>query len=224
MRRVYLWVLVLIVLGASAGSKEAELEVKKVRARLTISEVFSPEGFPPGPISNKFFLPMTDHGPPLHDITALIEFPETEKPSFSFGSFPEVSVRFLSVGSHLVPATRGIIRPQHGRSHWNVIFSPGQIWSEPGDDGMTRAAFPFTLTHRRWNKAHNGVATFLFDDAAVSPLVLQITQETSPGRKFDAWGRIPIELTRGALRKEKRLLTSLQKRPIRDCLFCLCKR
>lgn len=200
-----------MALSASSGAKEAELEVQKVRARLTISEMFSPEGFPPGPISNKYFLPMTDHGPPLHDITALVEFPEAEKSNFSFGSFPEVSVRFLSVGNHLVPATRGIIRPQHGRSHWNVIFSPGQIWSEPDDNGMTRAALPFTLTHRKWNKAHNGVATFLFDDSEVSPLVIQIAQETSPGRKFDAWGRIPIELTRGPLTEREKVIDEFAK-------------
>jgi hypothetical protein len=43
-------------------------------------------------------------------------------------------------GEHLVPVVRDILYPS------GIIFSPGRVWSEPGDGGMSRASFPFVFT------------------------------------------------------------------------------
>ena len=60
-----------------------------------------------------------------------------------------------------------------------IILSPGKVWSEPGDRGMSRASFPFVLVDQSSNEAHNGLASFLYDDTRVSALRLQVVQETA---------------------------------------------
>ena len=75
---------------------------------------------------------------------------------------------------------RGIIASgEKQRSFWNIIFSPGRVWSEAGDSGYSRAALPFTLTDNRIGQARNGIATFVFNSNEISPVAIQITQETS---------------------------------------------
>jgi hypothetical protein len=48
------------------------------------------------------------------------------------------------------------------------------------DAGYSRAAFPFTFTDNFVGQARNGLATFVFDRLGVSPMAVQITQETAP--------------------------------------------
>ena len=82
---------------------------------------------------------------------------------------------------HLIPLERGIILSgEIQQSFWNIIVAPGKIWRETGDNGYSRAALPFTLTDSYIGQARNGVATFVFNDAEVSPVAIQITQETAP--------------------------------------------
>jgi hypothetical protein len=88
-----------------------------------------------------------------------------------------------------------------------VILSPGKIWSEPGDNGISRASFPFVLVNEWSQNTHNGLATFLYDDTRVSSLRFQITQETSADRpyQFDAWGQTPMEYTPGPVENQEEL-------------------
>jgi hypothetical protein len=111
-------------------------------------------------------------------------------PRYKLGEF---SIRFLTVGDALVPEQRETIDLPGGTESLGLILSPGRIWFEPADRGRSRAAFPFLLTAQTSNEAHNGIATFLFDDAGVSNVWFQITQETVPWNRFDAWGSLAAE-------------------------------
>jgi len=94
--------------------------------------------------------------------------------------FPGIEVNFVSHEEYLVPVERGILVAENGDSFWQTQVSPGRVWSEENDDGMSRATFPFLLTSLIENETYNGVATFLFDDDSVSNLRYQIVQQLSP--------------------------------------------
>ncbi len=180
------------------------------RDRLDATEIFKDGAGGPGPIDNRYFMPMGGARPALHALSGTMVIPETEisEPEgtrWTFGKFPGVAVQIFRHGDRLIPVTRDIIRASRTANRWNLIFSPGRVWSEPGDRGLSRASFPFVLSNRTWNEAHNGLATFLFDDATVSPLVFQIVQETAPSHKFDTWGRLPISLHRGSIEGQARI-------------------
>jgi hypothetical protein len=99
---------------------------------------------------------------------------------------PAFSIAFFTQGEHLVPVVRDIVQPPG-----TIIISPGKVWSEPGDQGMSRASFPFVLVNQLANATHNGLATFLYNETRVSALRLQVVQETAAWAKFDFWVRHP---------------------------------
>ncbi len=111
--------------------------------------------------------------------------------------FPGCDLEFITSKASLIPVNRDIQRPSKGQSYWDIILSPGRIWAEPNDDGWSRAAFPFVLSHSLENEAHNGLALFFFNDNDVSEIRIQITQQTAPyslPRQFDAWGQLKATL------------------------------
>jgi hypothetical protein len=109
---------------------------------------------------------------------------------------PEFDFEFVQNGSHLIPVQRGLIITSH--PYWNYILSPGRVWQENGDNGYSRAAFPFALVEKNANCTHNGVMTFLFNDSGVSHVYYQITQETCMYFKGNFWGRSRRPTRRGA--------------------------
>ncbi len=111
---------------------------------------------------------------------------------------PAFSAAFFTHGEHLVPTLRDILQPPG-----TIILSPGKMWSEPGDRGMSRASFPFVLVGQSSYAARNGLASFLFDDTRVSALRLQVVQETAGWEKFDFWGQAPMTYTPGPLPNEE---------------------
>ena len=102
---------------------------------------------------------------------------------------------FFTHGDYLVPVVRTIVWSSDGR--FGLILSPGRVWSEPGDQGMSRASFPFVLVNPIDNSTHNGLASFVFDDTRVSHLRVQITQETARWSRDDYWGQVPLTYTPG---------------------------
>jgi Beta-lactamase len=108
--------------------------------------------------------------------------------------FPNVGISFFTVGSHLVPTTQNVIRNgvlPHTRSYWDVIVQPGEVWTQPGDDGWHRASFPFALMNSIEGETHTGIAMFLYRGRRVSPVRFQIVQQTAPfdvPQYFSAWG------------------------------------
>jgi len=111
--------------------------------------------------------------------------------------FPGVTLDFFTFEDDLVPVTQDVITPPDGKikeSYWQIIVQPGKVWSEPDDDGWSRASFPFALMNRLENDTHNGVATFLYKDGEVTDVRFQITQQTAPfyiSTHFQGWGALP---------------------------------
>jgi len=162
------------------------------RDKLTAAELLAGDIWAEGPVHNGYFMPVGVAAAAKHELSATLTIEETQ---YQFGAFPGVSVQLFTHRGNLLPAARDIIRSSH--SYWDIIFSPGRVWSEPGDDGRSRASLPFALTNPVRNKAHNGLATFLYDDAGISSIVFQLVQETASTRRFDAWGRLPATLKQG---------------------------
>lgn len=103
---------------------------------------------------------------------------------------------FVQDGEWLIPVARG---PQPG-SHpwWEFSVEPGRVWDEPGDGGKTRASVPFALVQRNANCTHNGVLTFLFDDAGnVSRAAVQVGSETCLYLQLDLWGLLDAQYLPG---------------------------
>ena len=183
------------------------------RDKLTFEELMRTEYSGSGPIDNRYFMPVGESAPALHEFQGTLTVPRAamEKSTSSYSAyryFPGFSVDFFSYKGYLVPATRTLIESP---ANWTLILSPGKVWSEPGDNGMSRASFPFTLGSppdrpTAGGEAHNGVATFLFDDTRVSSFRFQIIQETAPdGDIFDMWGQFPMEYVPGTIENQETL-------------------
>lgn len=100
---------------------------------------------------------------------------------------PEFDFEFVqSDDGHLIPVQRGLIITDH--PYWNYILEPGQVWQEDGDQGFSRASFPFAINWKGANATFNGTMTFLFDDDGISKVWYQITQETTISLSADMWG------------------------------------
>ena len=147
--------------------------------------------------------------------------PNILRADYTIGLFPQVEVDFVTVGDFLVPVQPQVL-VDSGGSAFNIVFSNGRIWSEPGDGNQSRAGLPFTLSGKQWNEAKNGMMTFLFDGQDISEIHYQITQETVPWNRHDHWGVANAKFTPGvhedahAVEQEFRrdLATRLPQRPI----------
>ena len=103
-----------------------------------------------------------------------------------YASLPEFDFSFVQSEGYLVPAQRGLIIAVH--PIWNIILEPGLTWQEAGDQGYSRASFPFTIIPKGSNATFNGSMSFLFDDRKVSRVWYQITQETTTQTRANFWG------------------------------------
>ncbi len=177
------------------------------RTQLTYDELFSSTA-PDRLIDNQAFLPEPNAGPPRHELQLELKLAETpfvsDQPVLSAKRFngkradlfPAVSFAITSEGDTLIPVDRDLIRASSGESYWDVTLSPGKVWSEPGDQGMSRALIPFQLSNVLENDSHHGLAVFLYDDVRTSALRFQISVQTKTfviPTTFDAWGVIPFD-------------------------------
>ena len=197
----------------SAGDVEPSGDT---RDRLTFDEMMAEAPNEDGPIHNGWFMPVGDARPAHHELSGVLDFQSTAFVEDSGQSadmygiyftrdghpiaperFPEFSATFLTSNGYLIPVERDIIRTT--RSDWDIILSPGRVWSEPGDNGWSRASFPFVLVGRKWNDSHNGIATFLYNDTEVSDLQFQIVQELASWWRFNAWARVPLNYRPGSI-------------------------
>ncbi|MEE9229297.1 MAG: serine hydrolase domain-containing protein [Acidobacteriota bacterium] len=161
-----------------------------------------------GPLPNVVFMPAADAGRARHAFEGALILssaemrtsPEKFTARTVLGRdtklFPGVSLSFFTYEDHLVPVNRNLIRVgslEPGGTFWDILVSPGQIWSEPDDEGWSRASFPFALANALEGESHNGVATFLFRDNEVSGVRYQIVTQTTPyyvADFFAAWGQL----------------------------------
>jgi Beta-lactamase len=166
------------------------------RDRLSATELLASSPAGDGPIHNDYFMPLGPTAAARHALRGTLAIAASSMTSGYQGCrglatpTPSVTIDVFTHGEHLVPVVRGIVG-----SPKTLIVSPGRVWSEPGDQGMSRASFPLVLVNEFNNGVRNGLATFLFDDRRVSALRFQIGQETMPWARYDYWGQAPMTYT-----------------------------
>jgi hypothetical protein len=116
---------------------------------------------------------------------------------------PEFDYEFVQSDGYLIPVQRGLIIADH--PNWNYIIGPGRVWKEDGDQGYSRASFPFALVWKGANATFNGVMTFLFDDQSVSHVWYQITQETTTSLRANFWGLLEARYHPGSVKNGDRV-------------------
>ncbi|MBC8504996.1 MAG: hypothetical protein ISR58_14245 [Anaerolineales bacterium] len=119
----------------------------------------------------------------IGDLKVLLGDPNQE-PEVSH--LPEFDFEFVQQDGYLIPVQRGLIITDHPQ--WNYFIEPGRVWQEAGDQGYSRASFPFALNWKGANAVFNGTMTFLFDDEHISKVWYQISQEIAIGFSGDLWG------------------------------------
>jgi hypothetical protein len=163
-----------------------------VRDRLTVADLFGSS--PPGVLHNLYYQPIGGVRATSNSLCGTLRFAETRMDTAHPDSdwrgggltlFPAFALPIVARDDWLIPLERDLVLSGHGAggsglSVWNVIADPGRVWEEVADAGYSRAAFPFTFTDNFVGQARNGLATFVFDRVGVSPVAIQITQETAP--------------------------------------------
>ncbi|MBI2243116.1 MAG: hypothetical protein HYU55_03915 [Nocardioides sp.] len=179
------------------------------RSVLTASQLAS--ATPTGTVADSAFALPANAAPPTYEFQGTLTLNNVAtsggfssiKDTYGYASattvrhLPVMSLSFVQNGSHLVPVNRGL--QITGNASWNYIVGPGRVWSEAGDSGKSRAAFPFALVERNANCVHNGVMTFVFDGTTNSQVRYQVTQETCEYFKFDMWGQVGATYSRTAV-------------------------
>ena len=190
------------------------------RERVTAEELWSPDYIVDEPVNYAYFSPIGESGSALHELEGTLTVPEFKMSDTvpdnqvlrsSLGYFPGFSAEFFTYEGNLVPVQREILLSPGEKSYWKIILSPGNMWSESGDDGMSRASFPFVLVAEDSNETHNGAATFLFDDAQVSSFRFQVTQETAAWRQEDYWGQSSMDYHPGLLEERETLIAQFKE-------------
>jgi hypothetical protein len=205
--------------GSPAGGSPPAPPPAGLRDRLTAAELLGADAGS-GPVHNAYFMPVGQAAPALHPFkgTLTVQASTMFRAIRGCAGLAETfgfTVAFFTQGEHLVPVVRDILHPPG-----TLILSPGQVWSEPGDGGLSRASFPFVVVNPYNNGTHNGLATFLYDDTRVSALRFQVVQETAGWAKFDGWGQAPMTYTPGPIADEEALRAQFtaelqQQTPIR---------
>jgi CubicO group peptidase (beta-lactamase class C family) len=192
-----------------------------VRDQLTVEQLMADTYVGEGPIENRYFMPVGPFSPARHKFSGTLIIPETKTNKMVryvdhiTGAYcsrlPAATMAFFTHRGNLIPAERDIIRPPGEQGFCDIILSPGRVWSEPGDKGFSRASFPFVLSGSVWNEAHNGIATFVYNDTQISSLRFQIVEETMPMYRFDSWGQTPMTLISGAINNHEALAAEFDR-------------
>ncbi len=234
--QLILCLIVMIQLGCSYTQTTDVSTVPLVRDRLGYQEMMSSKLGDKGPIQNYYFMPIGPLNDPKHTFSGTLAIPESPmntdpekiRPGIingkNTGLFPGVRIEFFTYKDFLVPVVRDVMEPQGSESFWQIIVSPGRVWSEAGDRGFSRASFPFALTNTFENETYNGIAMFLYNDTKVSFLRYQIVQQLTPyllKSWFVAWGHYPVVYTPGTVKDNNKLAQEFaleleHRTPLRD--------
>lgn len=205
-RWVKILTILLVFLGGVLSCSVTQHELQPI----TYVELTNNMLEPAKPLQNSSFMPTGESGTAHHEFSGGLVLSAIEmkaRPEFKSRDvlgkdpkiFPGVTLHFFSHQGDLVPVTRDVITPeaeQAKNSFWEIIVQPGKTWAEPGDNGWSRASFPFALMNSLENDTHNGIATFLFNESEVSAVRFQIVTQTAPyyiTNHFVAWGQIPAK-------------------------------
>jgi len=167
------------------------------RSLLTYTDLM--EGFTAdSPVDEAALTIQKDTASPLHTFEGRLELLEEERNGSmtvhkgelekqpEAGHLPPFDFEFVQSQGYLIPVQRGLIVTDH--PYWNYFLEPGRVWQESGDQGYTRASFPFALSWKGSNAIFNGTMTFLFNEDGISKVWYQVTQETSISTSLDMWG------------------------------------
>jgi CubicO group peptidase (beta-lactamase class C family) len=124
------------------------------------------------------------HGEDVTGEMILLRGDQNQEPEVAH--LPEFDIELVQSEGYLIPVQRGLIVAEH--PYWNYILEPGRVWQEEGDQGCSRASFPFALVWKGSNATLNGTMTFLFDEEGISKVWYQVTQETTISLSMDMWG------------------------------------
>ena len=151
-----LTVFCLVVFALTAEAAESLSD--DIRTVLTVADLMAADDVGETPVQNANFMPVGTHAPARHRFEGTLSVPEFElraalaattqrPPNLLPGQalFPGIDLQFFVHDGDLVPARRDIVRPEGGVSWAHIIVAPGRVWSEPGDNGFSRASFPFIL-------------------------------------------------------------------------------
>jgi len=151
-------------------------------------------------IPNQELTPAADCAPALHQFQGELHitggsYRISGADGNSQSTFPDLRVDFTSVEDRIVSINPDLIRSRTN-NEWRYVFGTGQSWSEPGDDGWSRAAIPFTMSHFQWNAARHGLFSFLYRENEISRVQFQVTQENIPWEDdLDYYGRLDARFT-----------------------------
>jgi len=181
------------------------------RVEMTLTTMINSETPLSEPIHTSYFSAFGASVEPAHQsFQGSIQFgssrvvgrPAGNRGSRDYPDFPVISLDFFTVGDELVPQERHRLITRGTESAWDIIVEPGRVWSEAGDNGWSRAAFPFALVEKQGTGTllRNGVATFVYKADRMSPIHFQIGKESTPlvRRHLDLWGLIQASYTPGS--------------------------
>ncbi|WP_172449365.1 serine hydrolase [Bowmanella denitrificans] len=193
----------LLVGCGGASDTPAPTAGTSVPTQLTFAGLMRTEMLPAAPVQTRLLSAPSDatDGQPL---IARLSSPGTVlatngaemfNGSLSYRALPPFELDIFSQGDMLIPVQRGILATHQNAQFWQLIFSPGRIWQQRDDQGMSRGQLVVTLVNPYYANAHNGVLTFLYKDGQISQGWLQIFQENVDWLKQDFWGTVPLALT-----------------------------
>ena len=109
---------------------------------------------------------------------------------------PPFDFEFVQDGDTLVPLLQGPVGNEH--NWWEFVLRPGRVWDEESDRGFSRAAIPFALKERREDCIHNGLMSFLFNDAGkISRVAFQVSNQTCRYLQFEMHGLLAASFEPG---------------------------
>ncbi|WP_394173736.1 serine hydrolase family protein [Thalassotalea litorea] len=157
------------------------------------SRTFSTEAFAQRnslPPRNRFSGSLRISGSPEFSLN----YGKTDDLPINYAMWPLFNYEFIQDGNRLIPIDRG--HGFIGRGAWSVSAGVGAVWDEAGDNGYSRAAFPYTMKQNNANCEHNGLATFLFkNDGSISKVHVQNVAETCIFYGFEFYGNLSATYT-----------------------------
>jgi len=123
---------------------------------------------------------------------------------------PPFDFEFVQADGHLIPVDVGPIPSDH--AWWEFILEPGPVWDEAGDAGYSRAALPFSLKERNADCIHNGLLSFLFNNAGeVSHVAFQISNQTCRYLQFEMRGLVQADYEPGDVTRAQETVAASER-------------
>ena len=187
-----------------------------VRTELTADELLYNEILVQQPVHNAWFMPVGETGPALHEFSGTISFQPTQVKWFDGDGehedwMPRFELSFVVHDDYLLPVNPGFTPTDDIEFGTKLVVSPGHVWSEPTDNGLSRASFPFVQAYPNWGEGYNGIMTFVFDDEMVSDVQVQIVQETAGGYEFTLFGRLGATYTPHAVGDREAIVADFEQ-------------